>query len=75
MGENKTGSLAHIIELQPVTVPNFVRPSSKMGTRQDDFTVLPAIPVSELSVGTLEAICEDFKTRLFEKAGKVPKGK
>lgn len=65
-------TMTHTIELQPVQVPNFVRPVAPVGKRQDGFKELPAIPVSDLSVDTLEAVCAEFRRGLFEKAGKAP---
>jgi hypothetical protein len=64
--------MTHTIELQPVQVPGFVRAMAPEKKRQDGFKELPAIPVSDLSDETLEAICAQFRRDLFAKAGKVP---
>jgi len=59
----------HTIELQPFSVPNFVRHVVRLGKRQDGFKESPAIPLSELSAETLENMCTEFRTSVFLKAG------
>ena len=62
--------MKHEIELQPFTVPNFVRPVPKIGKREEGFIETPVIPLSDLSNDTLERLCEEFKKSVFEKARK-----
>lgn len=64
--------MKHTIELQPFSVPNFVRQAVKPGRRQDGFVVTPAIPLCDLDADTLDAMCRDFREAVFIKAGKVP---
>lgn len=64
--------MKHTIELQPFSVPNFVRPVAKPGLRQDGFVETPAIPLAELDADTLDAMCAEFRKAVFSKAGKVP---
>lgn len=63
-------ALKHSIDIQPFDVPNFVRqvmpPQSGSFPRKD----LPAIPLVDLSVETLDALCSEFRRAVFEKAGK-----
>ena len=62
----------HTIDLHPFQVPNFVRQVMPARPRQDGFTEAPAIPLSDLSAETLEAMCAEFRRAVFEKAGKTP---
>ena len=64
--------MKHTIELQPFTVPNFVRPVSPIGKREDGWKETPAIPLSELSSETLKAMCDEFVRSVFIKSGKTP---
>lgn len=48
------------VDIQPFTLPNFVRVEG-----DDD----KAIPISELDSVTLDALCREFRTGIFEKAG------
>ena len=62
--------MKHTIELQPFSTPNFVRPVLPIGRRQDGFVEVPPIPLSDLSVDTLEKLCAEFRNEVFKKAGK-----
>lgn len=64
--------MKHEIQLQPFLVPNFARPISPVVRREEGWKETPAIPLSELSVDTLEALCAEFRKSVFEKAGKTP---
>ena len=64
--------MKHTIELHPFMVPNFVRQVAPVGKREDGWQETPAIPLAELSVETLEALCAEFREGVFRKAGKVP---
>lgn len=63
--------MKHSIDIQPFDVPNFVRqvlpPLSGSFQRKE----LPAIPLADLSVETLEALCSEFRSAVFQKAGKT----
>lgn len=67
--------MKHTIELEPFSLPNFVRPTAPIGKRQDGWKETPAIPLSDLSVETLEELCAEFRIGVFKKAGKVPNDK
>lgn len=62
--------MKHTIELQPFQTPNFVRQVQKEGTRQNGFVESPAIPLSDLSIETLESLCKEFRLNVLAKAGK-----
>lgn len=64
--------MKHTIDLQPFTVPNFVRPIAPRRMRQEGFVETQAIPLSELDAATLDAMCDEFKKAVFAKAGKAP---
>lgn len=63
--------MKHEIEIHPFSVPNFVRPVQKPGSRQDGYSEAPAIPLSELSLQTLEGLCDQFRADVMKKAGKI----
>ena len=63
--------MKHEIELKPFNVPNFVIPVQKPKPRQEGFTEAPSIPLSELSVETLEKMCAQFRIDVMTKAGKT----
>ena len=64
--------MKHTIEIHPFAVPNFVRQIQPLGKREDGWKEAQAIPLSELSQETLEAMCLEFRRAVFAKAGKVP---
>lgn len=64
--------MKHTIELQPFSVPNFVRQVVKPGLRQDGFVETPAIRLADLDADTLDAMCSEFREAVFAKAGKAP---
>jgi hypothetical protein len=55
-------------ELQPFTVPNFVLTVGKTGARQDGFVEGPKYALGELSVETLNALCDKFRDDVLERA-------
>jgi hypothetical protein len=63
--------MKHEIELQPFSTPNFVRQVQKPRSRGEGFTDTPGIPLSELSVETLEKMCAQFRIDVMAKAGKT----
>ncbi len=54
------------LELQPFSIPNFVRPVENPDTTRDAL----AIPLSALDSNTLDRLCDEFRTAVFQKAGK-----
>lgn len=58
--------------LQPFTVPNYAIQVVPPGKRQDGFVENPKYHLSELDVETLEEMCAEFRSGVFEKAGKSP---
>ena len=58
------------VDLQPFTVPNFVRAVSKPGRREDGPKELPCYPLSSLDSWTLHKLCCNFRDEVFMKAGK-----
>lgn len=54
--------MKHEIKLQPFRTPNFVLTDSPSDER--------SIPLKELSVETLDALCSQFRLDVFAKAGK-----
>lgn len=60
------------IELQPFTVPNFVRPAPKQRAKGENVSSdeTAAIALSDLSATTLDMMCDDFRREIFKKAGK-----
>lgn len=58
------------IEIQPFTVPNFVRRvrlKDEIVGKDDDST---GIPIGSLDTAILDKLCDDFKANVFKKAGK-----
>ena len=58
------------VKLKPFKVPNFVLTEAEVKPSQEGMTEVPKYALSELSVDTLEALCEEFVKSVFEKAGK-----
>ncbi len=54
------------IDLQPFSIPNFVRPTENPDVTRDQL----AIPLSSLDSMTLSRLCDEFRNAVFEKAGK-----
>lgn len=54
------------LELEPFTIPNFVRPTENPDVNRDSL----AIPLSALDSETLDRLCRDFRNAVFMKAGK-----
>lgn len=54
------------IDLQPFSIPNFVRPAENPDVTRDQL----AIPLSSLDSLTLSRLCDEFRRAVFEKAGK-----
>lgn len=62
--------MKHTIELEPFTIPNFVRAKSKVVVSQVGFKEIPPIPLEDLSVNTLHELCNQFTKDVFARAGK-----
>lgn len=60
------------VELSPFPVPTGVTMIQKPGLRQDGFRPAPQLKLSDLSPATLDAMCEEFRTAVFEAAGQNP---
>jgi hypothetical protein len=60
------------LELNPFPVPTGVTVRMKPGLRQDGFRPSPELKLTELSPVVLDAMCEEFRTAVFEAAGYNP---
>lgn len=58
------------VELKPFNVPNFVILKPEVGKREDGMKEPISLPLSQLSAGTLEKMCEEFTREVFRKSGK-----
>ena len=58
------------LKLQDWTVPNFVILESRLNERQNGFTPNPGIPIKDLDEEILDELCNNFRRKVFEKAGK-----
>lgn len=58
------------VGLNPFQIPNFVRPTKKIGLRQDGIQFDDGIPLADLPEDTLAALCDEFRAGVFLKAGK-----
>ena len=58
------------MEIKPFNVPNFVIPIKEGKSREDGFQEPVGIHLSELDSDTLEKMCEEFRKKVFNKAGK-----
>jgi hypothetical protein len=58
------------VDLEPFTVPNFVRARSKPGRRDECMQELPCYPLSDMDSNTLDKLCRVFRDEVFKKAGK-----
>lgn len=60
------------IEIIPFSVPESVTLKESPGPREDGFKPSAKIKLSTLSEETLEKLCDDFREKVFKKAGKSP---
>ena len=58
------------VDIKPFAVPTSVYIEQPPGLRQDGIRKLPEIPLSDLDVATLMKLCDDFRERVFETAGR-----
>lgn len=58
------------VELQPFTVPNFVREKRAPRPRQEGFSETPCHALHELDQATLSQLCDEFRAGVFANAGK-----
>jgi hypothetical protein len=56
------------LELEPFTIPNFVRVKSNVPGSEE----MVAFPLSVIDPRGLERLCDQFRTEVFQKAGKSP---
>ena len=60
------------LELLPFPVPTGVIVKVKPGRREDGFRPAPELKLTELSPVDLDAMCEEFRTAVFNAAGYNP---
>jgi hypothetical protein len=60
------------VELNPFPVPTGVTVKMKPGRREDGFRPAPELKLTELSPVDLDAMCEEFRTAVFNAAGYNP---
>ena len=58
------------VKLKPFMVPNFVIQETPTGRKQDGFKESPKFALHELDDFTLQALCDQFTTDVFEKVEK-----
>jgi hypothetical protein len=58
------------VELKPFNVPNFVVMDAKARPMEDGVKFDSGIALRDVSVETLEKLCEEFTEAVFKKAGK-----
>lgn len=57
------------MKLKPFSVPNFVIVEEPPRLRQEGFKQPRSIPLSEVPVATLEAMCAEFRAAVLAKSG------
>ena len=58
------------LQLRPFQVPNFVSAEMAPQQRQDGVTFSGGFPLSTVSAEKLSEMCDEFRAKIFEKAGK-----
>jgi hypothetical protein len=58
------------LKLKPFQVPNYVFSEHPPVLRQEGFQESPKFELRELSEEALSQLCDDFRRKVFEKAGK-----
>jgi len=53
-------------DIHPFDIPLSVTVIQKSGLRQDGFKPSQVIFLNDLDIGVLEALCDDFKTRVMK---------
>ena len=61
----------HRVKLRPFTVPNFVMAEGPAYSRIEGPPASMSYRLEELDAETLAALCDGFRQRVFEKAGKA----
>jgi hypothetical protein len=59
------------LKLKPFQVPNYVISEQPSTLRQEGFQEPPKFELRELSELALSQLCDEFRRKVFEKAGKV----
>ena len=59
------------IELQPMTVPNFVTQKGSVRSREEGFTEAPKYALKDMDTETLDKLCNQFRADVFAKANKT----
>ncbi len=60
------------VELKPFQTPNFVSAAGLPGKREDGIQETQSYPLSDLDPHTLAKMCDQYRSEVFKKAGKVP---
>lgn len=60
------------VELKPFPVPDCVFLKTQPGLRQHGMQAVPTLQLTELSPVDLDAMCEEFRTAVFNAAGYNP---
>ncbi len=58
------------LQLRPFQVPNFVSAEMPPQQRQDGVSFSGGFPLSTVSAEKLSKMCDEFRAKIFEKAGK-----
>lgn len=58
------------LEVKPWIVPNFVLIETPPGLRQDGWKPMPGMALKDVDPDVLSQMCDQFRTEVFEKAGK-----
>lgn len=58
------------LKLQPMSVPNFVIAMMPSRERQEGMAEAPKFHLRDLEPETLAALCDEFRSNVFAKAGK-----
>ena len=58
------------VKIKPFNVPNYVVTEAEPKPRQEGFSEMPSIHLSDLDEDTLSKLCDDFTKAVFKKADK-----
>jgi hypothetical protein len=58
------------VELMPFLTPNFVIQKVEPGKREEGLRHVPQYALAELDADVLDALCNEFRSEIFKKAGK-----
>lgn len=57
------------VNIKPFSVPNYVVAEAEARPRQEGFSEMPSIHLSDLDADTVHKLCDDFTRAVFKKAG------